>query len=185
MDLLDEKIDEEKHFFILNNFQCEENKSLETFLKSHSIEYDLDSQGTTYIIRCEDSEDIIAFYTLKCSAIQIEENGKKTAVPTIELARLAVDSFYQRQGWGTMIFVNYILPKIVEVKRLIAVKAIMVFVESGDMHAINFYRKIGFKMNNSKIQNHIEESYSEDCKIMVLTLDNYEKIEKCLISADI
>lgn len=183
MSLIEERIDEDKHFVMIGDFECYENESLEIFLKSFAISYDKDSQGATYLIRNDDA--VIAYYTLKCNAIQIQENGIQECVPVIELARLAVHSNYQRQGWGTAIFVNYILPKILTIKNIIAVKAIMVFVEKNDKNAINFYKdKVKFKMPSNKIQNHITEEYSVGCNIMVLNLDNSNEISDRLKTSE-
>src|SRR3712207_7243202 len=85
MSLIEERIDEDKHFVMIGDFECYENESLEIFLKSFAISYDKDSQGATYIIRNDDT--VVAYYTLKCNAIQIQENGIQECVPVIELAR--------------------------------------------------------------------------------------------------
>jgi hypothetical protein len=91
MTLLDTMVSDE-HFIILDNFTCYENESLETFLKCKSIDYAKESQGMTYIIKYEDGNEILAFYTLKCNAIQMMEDGSKVCMPAVELARLAVTS---------------------------------------------------------------------------------------------
>jgi len=177
--ILDERIDDDKHFRLIGDFECYENSSLEIFLKCEATKYERESQGSTYLIR--DKKEILAFYTLKCNAIQmddIERKGAKVAVPSIELARFAVKSGIQRQGWGTAIFINYILPKIMQVKEIIAVKLVMVFVEEDDTNAINFYQKLGFKLAKEEIQNFIEETYSDRCKIMYFNLNKSDKIEE-------
>lgn len=174
MKFCEEKLDEDKHFKEISDFVCGENESLEIFLKCHAIKYHNSSQGMTYIIKMDNK--VIAFYTLKCNAVQVEDTNGKECIPMVELARLAVDSEYQCKGYGTVIFLGYMLPKILHVRDLVAAKAIMVFVEKEDKNAINFYKKVGFKMADEKVQNHIEEWYSEGCSIMVLNLDTAEEI---------
>lgn len=187
--LIDEKIDEDKHFRPIGDFKCYENESLEIFLKCSAIRYHQESQGTTYIVW--DGDEILAFYTLKCNAVQMEEDNEIISMPSIEIARLAVKTGLQGIGWGTAIYINYILPKIVEVKKLLAVKFIMVFVEekaedetdtnsNNDKRKdpIKFYKKFGFEPAREEVQNCIEETYSEGCKIMLLSLDKAEEIAK-------
>lgn len=165
----EERIDDEKHFMLIGDFECHENESLDIFLKSYAARYDRESQGNTYIIR--DDEQILAYYTLKCNAIQMEENTQIISIPSIEIARFAVKSQYQNKGWGRAIFTCYILPKILQIRNLAAVKFIMVFVDEYDVNAIEFYKKFGFIKADDEVQNYIKESYSENCDIMLLKLD--------------
>ena len=70
--LIEEKLDEHKHFREVSDFYCG-NEGLDFFLKTESFDYSQEGQGSIYIIKSIDNNDIIGYYTLKANAIQIQE----------------------------------------------------------------------------------------------------------------
>lgn len=96
------------------------------------------------------------------------------SIPVVEIARIAIHHTLQGNGIGKYVFYTYILPKIREVSKLIAVKAIIAFVETEDEMAIGFYKSIGFERATEDVQKEIEDSFNVDCDLYIVALDNVE-----------
>lgn len=132
MILHEDKLSYEKHFISVGDFCCGADSPLDTFLSSDAFKYDEQKYGLTYILtRSKESPEILAFYTLKTSGIQILEGEEYNSIPVIEIARIAVHHELQGEGLGKYIFYSYILPKIESVAKKVAVKAVITFVERG------------------------------------------------------
>lgn len=170
----EEILDEESllHFQLVGNFCCGADDPLNTFLSDDSFEYAKQKQGTTYILLDDNKTTILAFYTIKANAIHTYDidSNEYLALPVIEIARIAVEYDFQRNGLGKVLFYDYILPKIKEVAKLIAVYGIIVFVEDENINGIKFYESLGFKKANEETQKAIGDSYNEECKLYVLKL---------------
>lgn len=170
--LKEEKLSSEKHFQSVGDFCCGADSPLDTFLSSQAFKYDEQRYGITYVITapgCE--EDILGFYTLKTSGIQVEENGEYNSIPVIEIARIAVSHSIQKTGVGKYVFYTYILPKVKKVAEIVAVKAIIAFVEKDDERAIGFYKSIGFTKATEDVQKEIEDSFNEECDLYIVQLE--------------
>ncbi len=169
--LIEEQLGKNTHFREVSDFYCG-NEGLDSFLKTEAFNYNKDGQGSTYIIKSIENNDIIGYYTLKANAIQIQEKNKAIkTLPAIEIARLAINNNYKNQKFGTIIFYSYILPKIIQVKSIIGVSVIMVFVVSNEIEEYKkpisyFYEKFGFKLAEKEVQKYIIDDFSEGCKLM-------------------
>lgn len=140
MILHEDKLSYEKHFISVGDFCCGADSPLDTFLSNDAFKYDEQRYGITYVLtKDKESTEILGFYTLKTSGIQILEGGEYNSIPVIEIARIAMHYEFQRAGLGKYVFYTYILPKIKEVADRVAVKAIIAFVEADDNQAIGFY----------------------------------------------
>ena len=184
--LVEERLSYDKHLRSVSDFTCGKNESLDNFLKSEAFQYNEDGQGNTYVIRFAQSNEIIAYYTLKANLIKAynAEIEQDEHLPSVEIARLAVSDSLRRQGLGTYLFVKYILPKINNVKNIIGINTIMLFVEdysSEDHNPQNFYKSLGFKLANEEITNHIENKYNEGCKLMYVNINNLDEFAQDLI----
>ena len=62
------------------------------------------------------------------------------------------------------------MPKIKEVEKTIAVRAIIVFVEPDNEKGIAFYKSLGFLKASDDVQQKIDETFNEDCDLYVLEL---------------
>ena len=170
--LFEEKLSDKKHFRSVGEFCCGADSPLDTFLSSQAFKYDEQRYGITYILtESAESAEILGFYTLKTSGIQIQENGEYNSIPVIEIARIAMHYEMQGKGLGKYVFYTYILPKIKEVAELVAVKAIIAFVEPDDELAIGFYKSIGFVKAKDEVQKEIEDSFNEECDLYLVSLD--------------
>lgn len=173
MILHEDKLSYEKHFISVGDFCCGADSPLDTFLSSDAFKYDEQKYGLTYILtRSKESPEILAFYTLKTSGIQILEGEEYNSIPVIEIARIAVHHELQGEGLGKYIFYSYILPKIESVAKKVAVKAVIAFVEREDEQAIGFYTSLGFEKASDIVQKEIAESFNEECDLYVVSLDD-------------
>ena len=87
--LFEEKFSDKKHFRSVGEFCCGADSPLDTFLSSQAFKYDEQRYGITYILtESAESTEILGFYTLKTSGIQIQENGEYNSIPVIEIARM-------------------------------------------------------------------------------------------------
>lgn len=175
----------EEQFNMISNFSCGDKKfgeeaDLYAFLKYNAYNHD-DALGNTYLIIDKEYNEIIAYYTLRCNSFHIKDCINKTmeAIPTVEIARLAVSKEYQNQSWGTAILGYFICDKIKKIAKMAAVKCIMVFVDGDDKRAIHFYRKFGFELCGDEIQNYISDSFNNDCgcKLMTVALNDVRNLE--------
>lgn len=166
--------DDEQTLRDVGDFCCGADDPLNTFLHSEAFDYNSNGHGNTYLVRDIDSGDIISYYTLKASAMQIkiEKNEKIESIASIELARFAVDYRYQNQTYGRLIFLCYIIPKMLDVKEIIGLRNIIVFVDELNEGAIRFYKNLGFYLGSDEVSKYIEEDFSEKCKIMYVNIEN-------------
>ncbi len=169
----EERLSIEKHFNIVGNFSCGPDNPLNNFLMSDAFEYDSKRYGNTYVLFNEaDPDEILGFYTLKTSAIQVKEDDEFNSIPVIEIARIAIAYDFQGSGIGGYVFHDKILPKILEVSQIVAVSAIIAFVDHDDENAVKFYKKIGFVKAEDEVQQQIAETFNEECDLYVVSLDN-------------
>lgn len=173
---VEQRLSIDKHFRIVGEFSCGADNPLNGFLTSDAFEYDNQRYGNTYVcLLGQDENEIVGFYTLKTSGIQIEENGEYNSIPVIEIARIAVSHDFQAVGVGKYIFYEHILPKIMKVSDIVAVRAIIAFVDPSDEKAVGFYTSIGFVKASDEVQKEIEDSFNEKCDLYLVALDDVMK----------
>lgn len=172
MEYSEERLDREKHFQEVGDFSCGPDDPLNLFLSDKSFDYDEEKYGLTYVIKEKSTGTILAFYTIKANGVQTysSEEQEYNAVPVIEIARIAVEFDFQHMGVGKKVFYEKILPKIKEVEKTIAVRAIIVFVEPDNEKGIAFYKSLGFLKASDDVQQKIDETFNEDCDLYVLEL---------------
>lgn len=175
----EERLSEEKHFKCVGDFCCGADSPLDTFLNSEAFEYDRQRYGNTYVLTASEKQaEILGFYTLKTSAIQTEEEigiyKEYNSIPVVEIARIALQYDLQGQGLGKLVFHDHILPKIRRVSELVAVNAIIAFVDPEDRQAIHYYKSMGFNRAEDVVQNKIGESFNEECDLYMVSLNELE-----------
>lgn len=185
----EERLNDEKHLRMVSDFCCGTNEGLDNFLKSEAFKYNRDGEGNTYLVFIPNTDKIVGYFTLKADSIQAEneDEGRVVTMPSVEIARFAVERDYQRQGIGTAIFGYHIIPKINAVKKIIGVNTVMVFVEEQESEEYedtlqsnkveDFYAGLGFKLADDEVQNFIRDDYNEGCKLMYMSTNNLEEIE--------
>lgn len=173
--LYEEKLSTEKHFRYVDDFCCGADSPLDTFLSNQAFKYDEKRYGITYVLKAsKEEQEILGFYTLKTSGIQIEEDGEYNSIPVVEIARIAMHHTLQGQGIGKYVFYTYILPKIETVANIVGVKGIIAFVETEDKKAIGFYTSVGFEKAKDDVQKEIGETFNEECDLYMVSFDDVE-----------
>lgn len=169
----EERINKDEHFIITGNFCCGADDPLNLFISMDAFSYDENSYGYTYLLLNEEKDVLLAFYTLKANGIQLYDSltEEYNSVPVIEIARIAVEYDFQGNGLGKILFYDYILPKIRQVESILAVKAIIVFVEPDNYSGIKFYESLGFIKAEAEVQQKIRESFNEDCDLYIASLE--------------
>jgi ribosomal protein S18 acetylase RimI-like enzyme len=121
---------------------------LDTFLRTLVSQYEKRRLGRTYVATAPGEHRVAGYYTLAagsfvtyCLPLADRRKLPKHPLPTVHLARLAVDLAYQGRGLGeTLLF--HALQTAVELSDKIG--AVAVDVKATDETARAFYRKYGF-----------------------------------------
>ena len=71
-----------------------------------------------------------------------------------------------------MFFTHTYYLKQKKVANIVAVKAIIAFVEPDDKRAIGFYTSVGFEKATEDVQKEIEDSFNEKCDLYMVSFDN-------------
>ncbi|PWJ09716.1 GNAT family N-acetyltransferase [[Clostridium] innocuum] len=169
--LEEERIDIDKHFEIVGDFECNNYEPLDNYLKQESFNVDKDGCGNTYVILNNSHDKIICYYTLRANSLIIND----VYAPVIELSKLAVDNKYSRLGIGTQCIMDNIIPKITEVQKHIGVIGLLVFADTEE--ALAFYKFLGFtyfgiydKNANSFLIT--DDGFNDGCHLLILNVDN-------------
>ncbi|HCL4455022.1 TPA: GNAT family N-acetyltransferase [Clostridium botulinum] len=167
-----ERINADKHLRIMGDFDCGLEEEMTVFLKNEALNYDENGEGNTFLIlynNCKNQRTIIAYFTLKANIVKIKDEkyeGQIRIVPSLEIARLAIDKDYQNKGYGKKIM-KYIITLANEIKEKIAIKYIIVFsVES----ALKFYKE---KFNFQEFEvnkDTFSDSDNEGCKPLYIVI---------------
>jgi GNAT superfamily N-acetyltransferase len=122
--------------------------SLDDFLKKYAKHYAKRKLGTTYVAVPKGQKRVVGYYTLAPSCFEFAnapaellKGLPKHPVPSLLLARLAVDQSEQGKGLGKFLVLDA-FERCVRVAREVSFRAIEV--EALDDAAAVFYRKFGF-----------------------------------------
>lgn len=128
------------------NFSCGVIE-LDTYLKQFAKGNHIKNIGKTFVLLDQDAS-IIGYYTTSMGNIdfsslpqEFQARLPKYPTPIARIARLAVDSKKQRQGWGEFLLIDA-FHRIREASSLVA--AFGVIVDAKDEKAKSFYLKFGF-----------------------------------------
>jgi len=90
---------------ITTAFNCG-NSDLNRFLKKHAYINQLSGNSTTYVV-CNHDGSVVGYYTITLASVthksapaKVKSGQPRYPIPVILLARLAVDSDWQRKGLG-------------------------------------------------------------------------------------
>ncbi|AQQ52263.1 GNAT family N-acetyltransferase [Planococcus lenghuensis] len=73
--------------------------SIENFLKQEAYFLTIDKECSTTLAFLGD--DLVGFFSLRKSTVDIESDGEITKIPCLDIARIAVASEYQNRGIGS------------------------------------------------------------------------------------
>ena len=122
--------------------------TLDDFLKKYASQYDRRKLGTTYVAVVEGQPCVLGYYTLAPSHFEFAnaptellKGLPKHPVPSLLLARLAVDQSERGKGLGRFLLLDA-FARCLRVAQEVAFRAIEV--EAIDDQAAAFYAKFGF-----------------------------------------
>jgi len=130
---------------------------LKSFLKNQAKDFQESMVAQTYVcieIDEKGKEDgrVIAYITLTCSEIDLRESykledcayaNKYDSLPAVKIARLAVDSRFQKHGLGAILVDLTIAIAIDEIAPMIGCRFV---VTDAKQEALEFYKKQGFTL---------------------------------------
>lgn len=132
----------------LDEFDCS-SQELNDYLKNHALQSQNSHAARTYVV-VENSENnkVIAYYSLAYSSVgyekapdRVRKGLSRNPVPTILLARLAVDNHFKGQRIGPGLLKDA-MRKAVQASDIAGLRA--VWVHSKDQKAKGFYETHGF-----------------------------------------
>lgn len=112
----------------LKKFHCGKN-AMDLFLSKEAYINHIFGEGTTQLVVDEDENEVIAYFTLKCDMMVIDDKemySEPRYIPCIEISRLAVQLKWQNGNKGIHLG-EYLLGYIIE------------FIKT------NFYDRVGFR----------------------------------------
>lgn len=158
------------HIREVSDFECDvEDEALVEYIKGDAFKENRLYVTRTYLIKNFENK-IIGYYSLKTSAISFNINGINKVIPLLELSEFAIDTKYQRKGFGTAIMIDYIYKKLVDISNLIGCSGIITFAK--DNKALSFYKKLGFdELNIGEDGMIMCDNYSIGCKPMIISTE--------------
>jgi len=126
----------------------------------------------TFVVIDAGSEDVAAYFSLKCSSLRVEEqiNDDETEVnvyPTVEVVMFAVHSALLRKNIGTRVLAH-IINYVGELRKKIGIRGITLF---SVPDAVDFYKKFSFKVLSEDLGMEMYRSTDcEECVPMYLAL---------------
>lgn len=137
---------------------------LEAYLKYSAWDDDLNGEIKAYVVKTYFSNEIVAYFALKTSAMIIDskisnaqgdktyKHGKKLVseiIPCVEISHFAVnDRFREKHNvktLGNIIYPEFIYPIIDKFSKIVGVRCILLYA-AGDEHLVNYYEKVfGFE----------------------------------------
>lgn len=122
------------------------NTTLDAWLHDHARRADRAGTGRTYVWT-DEAGDVVAYYTLAPHVVRRSDMPRKTgrgspdAIPSILLARLALATSLQGQGWGSILLVDALGVAVEAVRK---VGGRLLVVDAIDDDAVGFYEHHGF-----------------------------------------
>ena len=112
------------------------------YIRFNALSNHIKGMGVTHILIDTAKQNIAGFITLRATSLVSEGTDKiKLVEPAIEIAELAVDAKYERQGIGSALIGIAIDVSDELRKKVIGIRHIVV---CADKSAIEFYKKLGF-----------------------------------------
>ncbi|MFR9290431.1 MAG: GNAT family N-acetyltransferase [Clostridium paraputrificum] len=166
-------VDEEEVFLGFKNKQkkkfIEYSHNINYFIKNEALEEQEQNLNTTYILHNENK--IFGFVSICADNIRLnmdekkEEELKYASIPSLKIARLAVDKQYQHKGLGRLL-IELAIYKALTARDIMGVKFITVDCYK---HRETYYQQLGF-IENKQIN---EGKPGDNPKSYRLNIDKY------------
>jgi GNAT superfamily N-acetyltransferase len=121
-------------------------EALDVWLKKHALHADRSGTGRTYVW-IDEAGQLVAYFTLAPHLVRREQlpagvaRGSPDAIPSILLARLALDRSLHGQGRGAVLLADALM---VALEAMRKVGGRLIVVDAIDPHAAAFYEHHGF-----------------------------------------
>ena len=132
-----------------SSFQCD-NQQLDRYLKLTASQDRKRNIAVPYIVIDRQNEQIIGYYTLSMTSIDLGELPKTIAkklpkyplIGVTLIGRLAVDNNYRGMGWGKLLLMDALYKSLQASKQ---VASFAVVVDAIDERAVKFYQRFNFQ----------------------------------------
>lgn len=163
-----------KYLSLIKNFSCD-NKEIDNYLQNKAMQDNEFGNGVTKLFLNESETEVIAYYTLNCCSMVIEQYHKNYFAPAVEIKMFAVNKKYQKLSYSEKkedgVFSDFILCKIIsEINNFTeyqcgANRIVLYAVKN----ALEFYGDIGFE-DFTDIMKKDNDLYLDECTPMFLNL---------------
>ena len=154
-------------------------EGLTNYLKESAFYDEAAGIMRTYIVRDNDSSELVAYFSLKAGLISLNEVETENGIlfdtlPGIELANFAVNNGYllnnpDSKGIGFVIFNDFIKPLVEEVSKSVGVKMIYIFALPFE-GLIRQYGRYGFMRlpteQEDELHRRLKPRYDSECIFM-------------------
>lgn len=145
-------------------------KEINLFLKNEALNEQDKGLNTTHLLM-NDKEECIGFISLCTDSIRLESSEREEMgltyanIPSLKIARLAIDKNYQNQGFGSTL-IEFAIGMASQIRDFIGMKFLTVDCYE---HRLSYYKNKGFVCN--KIQR--ENRQPDNPMSLRLNIDNY------------
>ena len=132
-----------------SQFDCGQPK-LNTYLHKYALQHQKNGISKTHVLIEQGQSRVCGYLSICCASTKLADMPdeltrklpKDYDVPSLLLARLAIDKSYQGQGLGS-ILIQYSFELVVKVSDMVAAR--MLVVDAIDEKAVGFYERFGFQ----------------------------------------
>lgn len=169
---------------LLDRFDCiSEDKSMNEFLQKEAFNCHSEGKAITKIVFDKDQNDIIGYYTLKCSSLRLnidKEDGTQEVFvePAIEIARIAINKQYQgkecnfknykKKKYAEFVY-DHIMDDVEKIRDQYAGVTVITLFAVNDKKTLRFYDKLKFErvFGNQGAKTVFKSTDNIDCIPMV------------------
>ena len=169
---------------------------LQRYINEKAVEDEIEHINRTYLIKDIDSNEIVAYFSLKAGAISTKEEIQPDgsiefdSIPGIEISNFAVNDLYKNahpetKGVGVIIFYDFILPLCKMIAKLVGAKLLYIFSLPYDSLINHYHNEMNFSRLSKELEDYIHNkykpSYDAGCVFMsrsIFTINEKEQLYK-------
>lgn len=133
-------------------------EEIDAFFKNEALDEQAKFLNTTHLFFM--NGDLAGFVSLCADSLRLDISEKESEdvpyinIPSVKIARLAINATYQRQGVGELL-INFAVKTVFELRETLGAKFLTVDCYE---HRISYYEKLGFKQNVVQRENRQPDS---------------------------
>ena len=161
--------------FCVSSDSCENHGHYEQFIRLNAISEQASGRGVTHVLvdtkndtnEISNDSHIVGFITLRATSLVDERNGNRYVKPALEIAELAVDQKYERNGFGSQLVdaAIYIATKLND--QFVGIQNIVL---CADPSAVGFYEKPAIGFGKLKDYYALHDDWNDNCIPMYIKL---------------